>query len=52
MSVFDEERHLEEMDVMIEWVEYLNEIGRYICNVDNGSKNIIYDNNKIQTKRS
>lgn len=47
MSVFDEERHLEDMDVMIEWVEYLNELARYICNVDNGPKNIIYDNHKI-----
>lgn len=51
MTIFDEEKHIEDMDIMIEWVEYLNMLARYISNVDNGPKNIIYDNNKVQTER-
>ena len=40
MSVFDVERYLEYMNVIIEWIEYLNTLARYISNVDNGPKNI------------
>lgn len=50
MTIFDEEKHIEDMDIMIEWVEYLNMLARYISNADNGPKNIIYDNNKVQTE--